>query len=102
MSWSTQAAADGNAVFDASASETDVELNRPFPDEERRKYEGFQKCLTLTFKNVTVNVTAPGEALGETLWSWANPSQLLSVFHKGEQTKRVRACYGLIVSSPRN
>ncbi len=89
MSWSTKTAADGNAVFDASASETDVELNRVFADEERHKDKEFQKSLTLTFKNVTVNVTAPGEALGETLWSWANPSQLLSVFQRGEHTKRV-------------
>ncbi len=87
--WSTKAAPDGNAVFDASASETDVEVNRVFAEEERHKYEDFQKRLTLTFKNVTVNVTAPGEALGETLWSWANPSQLLSVFQRAERTKRV-------------
>ena len=89
MSWSTKAVPDGNTVFDASASETDVEVNRVFADEEQHKIEGLQKRLTLTFRNVTVNVMAPGEALGETLWSWANPSQLLSVFQRGEHTKRV-------------
>ncbi|KAL2132058.1 hypothetical protein VTI74DRAFT_4260 [Chaetomium olivicolor] len=89
MSWSAEAAADGHPVFDASASETDVEVNHAFADEERQKDDALQKRLTLTFKNVTVNVTSPGEALGETLWSWVNPSQSLSLFFRREEhTKR--------------
>ena len=89
MSSSTAAAADEHADFDALASETDVEVNPAFVDEGRHKDDALQKRLTLTFKNVTVNVTAAGEALGETLWSYANPTQLLSLFRKGEHTKRV-------------
>lgn len=79
-------------MFDASASETDVEVIQTFADVEGHKYDDVQKRLTLTFKNVTVNVTAPGEALGETLWSWANPSQFLAPFRKGGNTKRVCLC----------
>jgi len=93
MSWTPKTAADGQTVFDASASETDVEVTRAFADVDRHKEDAFQKRLTLTFKNVTVNVTAPGEALGETLWSRVNPSQLRSVFHQEKPAKRVRA-YG--------
>lgn len=90
MSWSPKDTADGQTVFDASASETDVEVTRGFADVDRNKDEGFQKRLTLTFKDVTVNVTAPGEALGETLWSRINPSQLRSVFNKAKAPKRVK------------
>lgn len=89
MSWSAESVADGHTIFDASASETNVEDNHVFADGEQPKGDAFQKRLTLTFKNVTVNVTAPGEALGDTLLSWVNPSQLLSPFRKGEHTRRV-------------
>lgn len=89
MAWSAEADAPRHAPFDASASETDVEVNHAFPGEEHPKDDAFQKRLTLTFNNVTVNVTAPGEALGDTLLSWVNPSQLLDVFRKKEHTKRV-------------
>ena len=89
MSWSAEANPDGYTPSDPSNSETDVEVNHEFPDQERRKDDDFQKRLTLTFKNVTVNVTAPGEALGDTLLSWVNPSQLLDVFRKKAHTKRV-------------
>ncbi|KAG7289980.1 hypothetical protein NEMBOFW57_006359 [Staphylotrichum longicolle] len=87
MSWSPKDTADGQTVFDASASDTDVEVTRGFADVDRNKDQGFQKRLTLTFKDVTVNVTAPGEALGETLWSRINPSQLRSVFNKEKAPK---------------
>ncbi len=89
---SSDTAADGRTIFEASASDTDVEVNRTFADEERDKADAGQKRLTLTFNNVTVKVTASGEALGETLWSRANPSQLRSLFGGGERPKRVRAC----------
>jgi hypothetical protein len=83
------------AVFDASGSETNVEDNQATAGEEHYKdNNAFQKRLTLSFKNVTVNVTAPGEALGDTLLSWVNPSQLLNPFRKGERTQRVRAYPG--------
>ncbi|KAH6845782.1 ABC-2 type transporter-domain-containing protein [Chaetomium sp. MPI-CAGE-AT-0009] len=88
MSWPAEADADGHTAFDASTSETDVEVNPAFADEEQREDDEFQKRLTVTFKNVTVNVTAPGEALGDTLLSWVNPSQLLDIFRKKEHTKR--------------
>lgn len=90
MSWSPKDTADGQTVFDASASDTDVEVTRAFANIDRTKDDGFQKRLTLTFKDVTVNVTAPGEALGETLWSRISPSQLRSVFHKEKAPKRVK------------
>ncbi|EAQ84120.1 hypothetical protein CHGG_10524 [Chaetomium globosum CBS 148.51] len=89
MAWSAEADAPRHTPFDASASETDVEVNHAFPGEEHPKDNAFQKRLTLTFNNVTVNVTAPGEALGDTLLSWVNPSQLLDVFRKKEHTKRL-------------
>jgi hypothetical protein len=97
MSSSTEATADAHADFDALASETDVEANPAFVGEKRHKEDeddALQKRLTLTFKNVTVNVTAPGEALGDTLLSYANPTQLLSLFRRKEHTKRVWACHG--------
>lgn len=93
MSWSGKAAGDSQTVFDASTSETDVEANQAFEIDEQHKDEAAQKRLTLTFKHVTVNVTAPGEALGDTLLSWVNPSQLLNVFRRSEDTKRVRVCH---------
>lgn len=89
MLWSAEADADGHTPFDASNSETDVEVNRAYADVEQPKDDAFQKRLTLTFKNVTVNVTAPGEALGDTLLSWVNPSQLLDVFRNAGHPKRV-------------
>ncbi|KAL4875271.1 ABC-2 type transporter-domain-containing protein [Aspergillus karnatakaensis] len=45
------------------------------------------KRLTLTFKNVSVHVTAPDAALGETLLSVADPRRLLDYF-RGERPKR--------------
>lgn len=89
MSWSAGAAADGHIASDSSTSEKDVEVFHTVADAKRHEDVGVQKRLTLTFKHVTVNVTAPGETLGETLWSWANPSQLLSLFRSGNHTKRV-------------
>jgi hypothetical protein len=89
MSWAPESPADGHIAFDVSGSETNVEDNQAIAGEEHYKDNAFQKRLTLSFKNVTVNVTAPGEALGDTLLSWVNPSQLLNPFRKGERTQRV-------------
>ncbi|KAH7152018.1 ABC-2 type transporter-domain-containing protein [Dactylonectria estremocensis] len=69
----------------ASSSATDVEPESA--DQERGK-DFIQKHLTLTFKDVTVNVTAPDEALGETLWSRVDPRQLLDLFGRHENSKR--------------
>ncbi len=87
LSWNA-AAADGNGMFDASASKTDVEGHRVHPDEERGK-DGVQKRLTLTFQDVTVRVTAPGEALGETLLSRVDPRRLSGRVHRANHPKRV-------------
>jgi ATP-binding cassette, subfamily G (WHITE), member 2, SNQ2 len=89
MSWSPESATNGHNVFDASGSDTNVEDNQAIAGEEHHKDNALQKRLTLTFQNVTVNVAAPGEALGDTLLSWVNPSQLLNPFRKGDRTQRV-------------
>lgn len=49
---------------------------------------GLRKRLTLTFRNVSVHVTAPDAALGDTLLSVADPRQYLG-FLKGSRPKRV-------------
>lgn len=69
-----------------SSSDTDVEQESV--DQERGK-DFIQKHLTLTFKDVSVRVTAPDEALGETLWSRVDPRQLLDLFSRDERPKRV-------------
>lgn len=69
-----------------SSSDTDVEVENV--DEERGK-DHIQKRLALTFQDVTVRVTAPDEALGETLWSRVDPRQLAGLF-KGARPMRVR------------
>lgn len=48
-----------------------------------------RKRLTLTFRDVTVRVTAPEAALGETLLSVADPRQYLGFLGKGSRPKRV-------------
>ena len=79
----------GHGMFHSSETDTDVEANGYDIGSERRK-ESVQKRLTLTFKAVDVRVTAPEQALGETLWSRADPRQLLDLFRRGEHPKRVR------------
>lgn len=51
------------------------------------------KRLTLTWRNVSVNVTAPDAALGDTLLSVADPRQALGWFKKNQRPKRV-SLYG--------
>ncbi|KAF4445685.1 ATPase [Fusarium albosuccineum] len=68
-----------------SSSDTDVEVDDV--DEERGK-DHIQKRLALTFQNVTVRVTAPDEALGETLWSRVDPRQLGGLFTRSNRPKR--------------
>ncbi|KAF9888262.1 hypothetical protein FE257_008831 [Aspergillus nanangensis] len=47
-----------------------------------------QKRLTLTFRNLSVHVTAPDAALGETLLSYADPRQFLGFLHRSSKPKR--------------
>ncbi|KAM0434008.1 hypothetical protein ACHAPT_003952 [Fusarium lateritium] len=68
-----------------SSSDTDVEVDNA--DEERGK-DHIQKRLTLTFQDVTVRVTAPDEALGETLWSRVDPRQLGGLFKGNNRPMR--------------
>ncbi|KAM5381157.1 hypothetical protein ACJZ2D_003073 [Fusarium nematophilum] len=75
---------DREARF-GSSSDTDVEVDNV--DEERGK-DYIQKRLSLTFQGVTVRVTAPDEALGETLWSWVDPRQLVGLFKRNDKPKR--------------
>ncbi|KAL1879461.1 hypothetical protein Plec18167_003916 [Paecilomyces lecythidis] len=63
----------------SSASSTDI---------ERQPY-GIQKRLTVTFRDLSIRVTAPDAALGSTLLSAADPRRLLSLFQQGKQPKRL-------------
>lgn len=47
-----------------------------------------RKRLTVTFRDLTVRVTAPDAALGDTLWSEVDPRQLGNLFNK-KKSKRV-------------
>lgn len=67
--------------MDSSGSSTlaDVEVGNP----------GIKKQLTLTFRNVNVHVTAPDAALGDNLWSVADPRGFFHGFSKSRRPKRV-------------
>ncbi|MBE3048277.1 hypothetical protein IMZ48_38395 [Candidatus Bathyarchaeota archaeon] len=67
-----------------SASETDIEAQEAYDD--RLASPSSRKRLTLTFKNVTVRGTSSDEALGETLSSRVDPTQLLDIF-RGRKTR---------------
>lgn len=70
-----------------STSETDIEAQEPYAEPA----SSAPKRLTLTFKNLTVRVAPTAEALGETLWSRVDPTQLLTPFRsRNTGTKRVR------------
>lgn len=62
-------------------------------DGEREK-GNLQKRLTLTFRDLTVRVTAADEALGETLLSRVDPRQLKGWFASSKQQKRVWNGFG--------
>ncbi|KAL2826319.1 ABC-2 type transporter-domain-containing protein [Aspergillus cavernicola] len=49
---------------------------------------GISKRLSLTFRDVSVHVTAPDAALGETLLSVVDPRQMLDYFRSREKAKR--------------
>lgn len=48
-----------------------------------------RKRLTVTFRDLTVRVTAPDAALGDTLWSEMDPRQIRNLFKQGSSPKRV-------------
>jgi len=75
--------------YHASSSDTDVEVGEQ-QDVGNNEKDFIQKRLTLSFKSVTVLVKAPGEALGETLWSRVDPTQLLGYLKPNALPKRVR------------
>lgn len=60
----------------------------PVDVEDRR--EEIRKRLTVTFKDLNVQVTAPDAALGDTLWSEVDPRQLAGLFRRNQRPKRVR------------
>lgn len=64
----------------AGVSSTDIE----------RQPDGIQKRLTVTFRDLSIRVTAPDAALGSTLLSAADPRRLLNLFQRNKQPKRVR------------
>lgn len=61
-----------------SASETDIEAQEPF--DNRLGNTSVRKQLTLTFNHLTVRGTSSEGALGETLWSRVDPTQLVDLF----------------------
>lgn len=65
-----------------SASETDIEAQEPC--DNRLGNSAVHKQLTLTFNHLTVRGTSSDGALGETLWSRVNPTQLLDLFGNGK------------------
>ena len=65
-----------------SASDTDVEAQDLY--DPRLVGSSVAKRLTLTFKNLTVRGTSSDAALGETLWSRVDPTQILDVFRGGK------------------
>ena len=71
-------------VRDDRAAEVGKETQARDVEAARTAANGVQKRLTLTFKDVTVRVTASGAMLGETLFSRYDPRVMFSR-DKGEQ-----------------
>ncbi|SPO01569.1 probable pleiotropic drug resistance proteins (PDR1-15), ABC superfamily [Cephalotrichum gorgonifer] len=70
-----------------TASETDIESQEPY--DAQRGNSSVHKRLTLTFKDLTIRVASPDEALGETLWSRVDPTQLLTFFRKTAKKRTI-------------
>lgn len=70
-----------------SPSDTEVEVEN---NDDGQGKDFIQKRLTLSFRNLTVRVMAADEALGETLWSRVDPTQLKHLFTRNTQPMRVR------------
>lgn len=89
VSTQSQDVGDTQEIQFSSASETDIEAQDPHAD-PRAAYLT-PKRLTLTFKNLTVRVPPTGEALGETLWSRVDPTQIVTFFrNRRAPAERVR------------
>ncbi|OJJ50398.1 hypothetical protein ASPZODRAFT_110765 [Penicilliopsis zonata CBS 506.65] len=69
-----------NLTMDSSSTATSTDLEQ--------QDGGLRKRLTLTFRDLTVNVTAPDAALGDTLWSEIDPRQVTGWFRRNERPKR--------------
>jgi ATP-binding cassette, subfamily G (WHITE), member 2, SNQ2 len=69
-------------------SSSDSDFGTENMDDEMGK-DHIEKRLSLTFRDITVNVTAPDQALAETLWSRVDPRQLGSIFRRSSAPKRV-------------
>lgn len=72
------------SITSPSDTEVDVEKNGREPESDP-----IEKRLTLSFRNLTVKVTAADEGLGETLWSRVDPTQLKQLFSTNNQPMRV-------------
>ncbi|KAJ5151568.1 hypothetical protein N7492_009863 [Penicillium capsulatum] len=58
------------------------------PEDVENGVGQIRKRLTLTFRDLTVRVTAPDAALGSTLWSEVDPRQLSDLFARKIKPKR--------------
>ena len=69
--------------MDAPSSGTSTPVDLEHGDSQIRK------CLTVTFRDLNVRVTAPDAALGNTLWSEVDPRQVGALLKRGDRPKRV-------------
>lgn len=80
----------------SSDTDVDVEVEAQYDNDSTGK-DYIQKKLTLTFKSVTVLVKAAEEALGETLWSRVDPTQLVGLCGGRSLPKRVcLPCFAIL------
>jgi hypothetical protein len=70
-------------------SSSDSDFGTENMDDEMGK-DHIEKRLSLTFRDITVNVTAPDQALAETLWSRVDPRQLGSIFRRSSAPKMLQ------------
>lgn len=78
-------------------------MNTPSSETETVDLEhggSIQKRLTLTFRDVSVHVTAPDAALGETMLSYMDPRQVLGYLRQGSKPKRVHSFTSSAVIEP--
>lgn len=76
-----------DTVLDSSDSSREKITESGNGDELQKDF--IPKRLTLSFRNLTVRVTAADEALGETLWSRADPRQVRELFNWRQSLDRV-------------
>lgn len=84
-----------------SSSETDIEAQEPSGNSPGNS--AVRKQLTLTFNHLTVRGTSSDGALGETLWSRVDPTQLLDFFRnrkaRGNKVRQSARPHGLDVTN---